>query len=85
MRKLNINKFEMQRILKKLKIDAVKSEGENQRSLKRIGVSADIIADKQYWNGYLDSLGNIEEELKGYKDGKRFVNAKTSESQGGKN
>lgn len=66
MKKPIINQFEMRRVIKKLQIDAVKSEGENQASLKRIGVSADVIADKQYWNGYLDCLGNIEEELKEY-------------------
>ena len=61
-----VNKFEMRRIITALKIDAVKSEGENQKSLKRIGISAEIIADKQYWNGYLDCLNNMQNSLKEY-------------------
>lgn len=65
-KKSTINKFETKRILRALKIDAVKSEKENQMSLKRIGISAEIIADKQYWNGYLDCLDNTEQALQEY-------------------
>ena len=51
----------------KLQQDAVFSEKVSQRELERIGINKkakEIIADKQYWNGYLDALNNITKEIK---------------------
>lgn len=59
-----MNNAQLEDKMRLLRADAVRSEKANQEALSRIGVSAAIIADKQYWTGYLDAINNIEKRLK---------------------
>lgn len=46
-----------------LQREAIRNENENKKSLERMGIdkmAQEIIADKQYWNGYLDALNNVK-------------------------
>ena len=51
----------------KLRQHAIKCEKENSRAFDRLGLdkkAKEIVADNQYWNGYLDGMSNIEKEIK---------------------
>lgn len=64
------NKLTKENVAKELfnlRKHALKSEQENDRALTRMGLNKDskkIIADKQYWNGYLDAITNLEKHIK---------------------
>lgn len=62
-----INKEQIYDGLTELRVDAVKSEKENDVAFTRIGLNKEakkIVADKQYWNGYLDAISNVEKQIK---------------------
>jgi hypothetical protein len=53
--------------INELRFEALKAEEENKKTLLKEGIdnkTKELIADKQYWNGYLDALHNVKETIK---------------------
>ena len=57
-------KEEIRNIIYMIRKDALKSEEISNKEIEKLRVPKDIIANKQYWNGYLDACNNFEKELK---------------------
>ena len=52
--------------LRELRLEAIKREKINASEMMQKGLteqSQKIIADRQYWNGYLDALNTVEKEI----------------------
>lgn len=65
--KRNILYKDLLELLIIMKKHAISSEQENMLEFEMKGLTKqakNVIADKQYWNGYLDALCNIEANIK---------------------